>query len=345
MSEKPNLQQQEIDLGTLFSQIGQMFKNFFNSIGDLFKKAFHYGILLILFIRKNYIVVGITTLLGIAYGVYNDYNSDPYYESELIIETNYGSGNQLYKQVDFINELIATGDYNQAAKLLKVSPKDVEQLIRINIEPDELEKQTLLAYDAYMQETDTIFTRKFEVEDYSQRRKDTDLRFHKLTVLGKNKIDFSIYSNGIAQLAENPFYTDLKNKHLADLLFEKKELVDDLNALDSIRKRYDRVALLQATTPKLRTDLSFSTSKSAERNFDIDLISWSERLLKPLRIVEKKILRNDAVSRVVTDFGIGVQKEIKTWPKMGVFGFLFALFVLAAIEFNKYLNSYQKKNS
>jgi hypothetical protein len=342
MSEKPNLPQEEVDLGTLFSQIGQAFKNLFNSIGKLFKYAFHYGILLILFIRKNYIILGIATLLGIIYGVYKDFNSVPHYESDLIIETNYGSAKQLYKQIASINSLLARKDSVRVAEILKITPAQAGQLYGFNIEPFEKEKQLLSAYDVYMQETDTIYTKNFKIEDFSSRKGDFDLRFHKVTVKAKNQINWKALGKNFSQLAENPFFTDLKNKYLKSLLYEKEKIVAGINNIDSLRIRYDKVAILEATTPKTRTDLNFSTSKKGERNFDIDLYPWVESFLYTLSEVDKKILRHDVVSRVVTNFETGKIISNITWLKSGVLAFLFALFILALIEFNKYLNSYQK---
>ena len=50
MATKPNIPEEEIDLGTLFNQIGKMFSSFFAFIGNIFKSIYHYLILLILFV-------------------------------------------------------------------------------------------------------------------------------------------------------------------------------------------------------------------------------------------------------------------------------------------------------
>ena len=342
MANQPDIPQEEMDLGSLFSQIGQMFRSFFNGIGYLMKRGYHYGILLILFIRKNYIVFGVSTLIGLLYGLYIDQISIPHYESKLTIETNYGSGHELYKQIDVINNLIANRDSINVSKRLGVTPAQAGKLIGLKIEPFDAEKELLLAYDTYMQETDTIYTKEFEFTDYKQRYSQKDLRFHIITALAKENLDFRVYGKEMANLAQTQYYIDLKNKHLSDLSFYKKEVVDNLNNIDSLRVRYNKVALLQAMNPKKGADLNFSTSKRSERNIDMDTYHWAEKSLELFTKINKKILRNDVVSRQVTSFSNGLISNNIMWYKFAFIGFLVALLVLSLIEFNSYLNDYNK---
>jgi hypothetical protein len=345
MSDNSNLQQEEIDLGTLFSQIGKMFKGLFNTIGHFFKLIFHYGILLILFVRKNYIVIGIVTLLGVLLGVFKDYNNVAHYESEMIIETNFGSANQLYKQIANLNQYILDRDSVKIAKMLHVSPEQAAIIKAVSIEPVDPEKQLLHDYDTYMQETDTIYTKGFMFEDFKLRRSELDLRLHKVIIKGKNKIDYGVFSNDFANLASNYFYRNLKDKYISELKYHKNKLVDNINYLDTLKVRYKKVDILRAENIKKISDLNFSTSRRKEINFDMDLNRWSMEMFNDLTLLNKKIRKFDAVSRVVADFGIGVKVDNKTWLKTGLFSFLIALFVLSVIQFNKYLNRYEKSIS
>ncbi len=53
MSNKENTSE-EIDLGQLFSLIGNAFSRFFQFIGDIFKNLFHFIILFLQFIQKHF---------------------------------------------------------------------------------------------------------------------------------------------------------------------------------------------------------------------------------------------------------------------------------------------------
>ena len=53
MSEQNTPQNEEGDLGQLFKLIGNMFSNFFNFIGDIFKGAFRFLILILIHFYKG----------------------------------------------------------------------------------------------------------------------------------------------------------------------------------------------------------------------------------------------------------------------------------------------------
>ena len=51
MSTAKNKNEEEVDLGSLFTVIGNGFKNFFNFIGSIFKGIFHKLILILIFFK------------------------------------------------------------------------------------------------------------------------------------------------------------------------------------------------------------------------------------------------------------------------------------------------------
>jgi len=57
-------QEEEVDLGSLFVVIGKGIKNLFNYIGNILNSIFHYFILLLIFLKKHTVKLGLALLLG-----------------------------------------------------------------------------------------------------------------------------------------------------------------------------------------------------------------------------------------------------------------------------------------
>ncbi len=241
MATQPTNPQEEIDLGSLFSQLGKMFSSLFNAIKGLFTSSFHYGILLLLFLRKNIIMLGIATLIGGILGFSFQNKKEITYSSKMFVETNYLSANRLYNQIDYINNLITDGDSIKIKTILGVSSSTAAQLTGFTIEASNPLKQSLLEYDTYMQETDTVYTRGFEYQDYKKRISNQDLRYHMVTVNGKVATGFEGLKTGIKNLVENDYYKEMRKVKLQELHFAKQELETNIHQLDSLRKQYKTV--------------------------------------------------------------------------------------------------------
>ncbi|MFL3661813.1 MAG: hypothetical protein ACI6PN_08690, partial [Polaribacter sp.] len=63
-----NNNQEEVDLGSLFVIIGKGFSNFFNFIGTIFKGIFHFLIIVLIFLKKNYKPISTAALIGLIAG-------------------------------------------------------------------------------------------------------------------------------------------------------------------------------------------------------------------------------------------------------------------------------------
>ena len=55
MSKQVQTQEEEIDLGGFFNQIGRLFSKLFAFVGGIFKSLYHLFIITLIFIKNNYI--------------------------------------------------------------------------------------------------------------------------------------------------------------------------------------------------------------------------------------------------------------------------------------------------
>jgi len=346
MSTQPTNPQEEIDLGSLFSQIGNMFSGLLNAIGSLAKSVFHYAIVAMLFLKKNSIILGVATVIGVLLGVFMQSKKNVTYSSLMQVEVNFNSGNRLYDKIDYINNLIEINDSSRLASIFNITPSAANKLLGFSVEAIEPEKQILKDYDKYMQETDTVFTRGFELIDFKSRITEGDLKDHVITATGKSATGFENLKEGITTLVENDFYKSLREIELKELLFTKQEKEKNLREVDSLRKRYKKVALLQANKESITTDVNFTTSNIKDRNVDMDLYYMSGGIVEKLKEINSEIAKKQHIIKIKSNFdhvGIANNKLIsKAWFKYGIWSFLFTLIILSSIKFNKYLVSYQK---
>ena len=271
MSEKiPTPQSEEVDLGKLFQVIGNGFKKMFNAIGDLFKAFFHYGVLLLIFVKKHALILGAATVLGGILGYVLNMNSAKVYKSDMIIETNFGSGHQLYSQQNYLNTLITSKNTKTLTDIFKISSDEAKTLAGFIVEPYDKSNNLLTTYDYYMQHTDTIYTQKFTVQDMERRLENADYRKQKITAYALDQTVFSKLNNGIINVIEHDHYKKILKLNTELLTSDKQILTKNLAQIDSIRNRYNKVAILSATQNASNgTNISLS-DKPSTRNKDMD---------------------------------------------------------------------------
>lgn len=346
MSTKPNIPEEEVDLGALFNQIGKMFSNFFNFIGNIFKSLYHYFILFLLFVRKNILVLGTATIIGIIVGFLMDLDKKPVYKSEMAVKTNYGSASLLYKQIDLLNLLISNGNSVKVANTLNIKPSQADQLLGFSVEPINEEKNSRLEYDMYMQTTDTIYTKDFKFEDFMGRISTTDLKHHKIFVYTKIPIELDL-DKGIKSLVNTDYYFGLRESRVKEQKLERDILTKNIQQIDSLRKRYKEVALIEAKKEiKNNANLSLTSKSSPERNVDFDLYSVSFRAAEEFNLLNKRIFDNESIISITSGYEIGkVESSVlnKSWLRYAILGFILSLLVLAGFQFNRYLNNYKRK--
>ncbi|MEN8965669.1 MAG: hypothetical protein ABF250_06750, partial [Polaribacter sp.] len=101
MSTSHNNNEEEVDLGSLFKIIGKGFQNLFNFIGNIFKGIFHFFISILIFLKDNIVKIGIAAFIGFAIGVFIQVKSADKYESQMLVQPNFKSANQLYNNISY----------------------------------------------------------------------------------------------------------------------------------------------------------------------------------------------------------------------------------------------------
>ena len=115
-----NSQDQEIDLGQVFSKIGDFFQKGIDLIFDL-----------ILFIKKKFLILVILFISGIIIGYFLD-KSNKSYSHEVIVIPNFGSTDYLYSKVGLLD---SKKKENDTVYLKEIGIKNPSKISSFKIEP------------------------------------------------------------------------------------------------------------------------------------------------------------------------------------------------------------------
>jgi hypothetical protein len=343
---KKTIPSEEVDLGQLFKIIGNGFRNFFNAIGNFIKTGFHYGILVLIFLKKNILYLGIASLIGGILGFILDLNKDTFYSSDMILKTNYGSAKSLYAQKSYIGNLVKNEDTIALAKYFDIKSNEASSLLGFEVEPFEKEKNILIDYDYYMTKRDTNFVKDFEFADYQKRISDADLRLQKVTFYATDGVILKKLSNGIKNGIANDYYQKIKERSIKKLSLKRKRLERDLFEIDSIRENHRKVSLIgvktKNTTGGTNIDLS---NKNTRTHKDIDLFEISKDILTQLENLKLDEDRSGEIVTVLSKFSRGGKYSSlkhKKWFRYSVFGFILMTLFILGKRFNNYLENYNE---
>lgn len=344
MVDNTNGNSEEVDLGQLFKLIGNGINTFFNKIGSLIKGIFHYIILTLIFLKKNFIVLALTTVLGGVLGYVLSVKSNADYYSDMILETNYGSAHELYKQADVVNTLIKNKDYKSVSKILNINENQAQSISEMEVEPYNAKENLLKEYDYFKQHTDTAFNKNITIEDFKARYDAPDYRFQKLRITGSDKDVFDKLNESIIKLIENNHFKNIKELKIKELENRKNILLKNLAYIDSLRSVYKKIDLLNAKKESTQATNNINlVDQPSKINKDLALFKESKSLLSALRGVDNDKIRNGFVVSQVSKFNVG-EKPAKIrdskWFKMAIAGFLLGLMLILIKKVNTYLNNY-----
>ncbi len=338
-------QEEDVDLGNLFKVIGKGIKNFFNFIGKILFYVFHYFILFLIFIKSHFFKLGLAIVIGAVTGFVVDYSSSKEYNSKMILETNFGSGIQLYKQVDYLTDLINKKDTVSLSQILNLSVKEVSEITNIVVIAYRPKKNLLVQYDEYLRKTDSVYTKGFTVNDFKKRLDNYDYRYHELKVNSNSKTIFKKLSPELIRLVENNYFKN--SRHIKTKELDQKLIIlqKNLIQIDSLRSLYKEVALIEAANQTSKSTIEFSQKEPITSEKDLELFEISNQILSQLSWLNDDILRTNNIVNIISDFeAIGVVDKNILNKKYFQFAALFFGLMLGWIltkQLNNYLVNYK----
>jgi hypothetical protein len=337
--------EEEVDLGSLFVIIGKGFSKFFNFIGDIFKNIFLGIIIILLFLKKHYVVISTAAIIGLIAGFSLEVNSPKIYTSDILLQTNFKSSRQLYNNISFYNDLIKQKDTLGLQKTFDLNSEYAISLKKFTIEPLKNKIDIISAYDELIEDLlDTLTVRNYDLNKFSKSFTDFDYKIHRLTVVAeKNDVFDKLNKPIISPFTKNKYFSYLKkltneNINRTDLSYRQ-----NLLQVDSLRKVYMKVMLVQANNPSNGTNIDFSSQKGTTGA--TELFSINKEINEDLKEITKNKIRKSEIINIISNFQI-IGKEINSivYNKAFQLAILFSLasiVILLLLKLNHYLSNYK----
>ena len=345
MSTKKQNNDEEVDLGSLFTVIGKGFKNFFNFIGNIFKGVFHRLILILLFLKLHFLKFSVAVLIGGIVGFFLESNKETKFSSNLIVKPNFESTQLLYENINYYNDLVKQQNTKHLASIFKIDTSKAAALRKFEITPLMNSNDIINAYDNFILEVDTLTVKSYDFDNFESSFTDFDYLVHNIEVQATVSDIFSELENTIINSIEkNTFFKKIKNLTKENLNTKDSILKANFIEVDSLRSVYMRAILEGAKNNSNGTNIDLGSKSNITK--ENDLFEIDRKIIYDLSQTYEDIATKSDVINIISNFK-PEGSEIKGITKnlifiMAVLGFLLTLFIILLIDLNKYLEDYKK---
>ena len=300
---KQNQQTEEVDLGQLFSMIGNGFNRLFNFIGTIFNEIFKGFLWLVLFIEKRIKILVLAAFIGLALGFLIEAVSPPVYKSSIAIKQNYDTGKPLYDMVDYYNGLLADRDYKTLGNLLGVNELVAEELTEFSIEPIITENDLIVLYDSYVSSLDSLTASMVEYEDYRQSLEAHKAKDQLFTIKSKTRANFkNVFTNIIYNMETNPYYLNEQAKDLSQLEDAKLVLIKSLSESEALQKTYKGVLEQEfASTTTSEIGITFEGSNDQKKTREFELFKSDIDLRQEIVKIDREIKDKEHIIDLISN--------------------------------------------
>ena len=345
MSTAKNKKEEEVDLGSLFTVIGNGFRNFFNFIASIFKGIFHKLILILIFFKLHFVKFTIAVLLGGIVGFFLEKNKEIKFSSNLIVKPNFESTQLLYENINYYNDLVKQQNTKHLASIFKIDSSRAASLRKFEITPLTNSNDIINAYDKFILDVDTLTVKSYDFQNFEASFTDYDYLVHNIEVKATVSDIFNELENTIINSIEkNTFFTKIKNLTKENLNTKDSILKANFIEVDSLRNVYMRAIIEGAKNNSNGTNIDLGGESNATK--ENDLFEIDRKIIYDLSQTYQDIATKSDVINIISNFK-SVGSEIKGITKnlifiMAALAFLLTLFFILLLDLNKYLENYKK---
>jgi len=345
MSKNQNNNEEEVDLGSLFVIIGNGITKFFNFIGSFFKGIFHFLISILLFFKSNVIKFVIAALIGGAIGAYLESSKENTFGSNLLVQPNFNTTRQLYKNINYYNDLVKQENIELIASLFDIDTIKARKFRKFEINPVINNNDIINGYNSFILASDTLTVQSYDFKEYESNFTDYDFNIHDIEIEATVNDVFSGLEKVIIKTVEsNPFFNRIKRLTNENLKRTDSLYKENLKNVDSIRQVYLKVMLVEAKKESAGTSIDLGSTKKSTK--EIELFDTDRNIMKDLELNSRSIAQKSEVINIVSNFQT-IGYEVKGITKnliliLAILSVLLTLFFILLFDLNKYLNRYKK---
>lgn len=338
----------EVDLGQLFKLIGKAFDRFFRFIKNIFIGLFHLLIKFLLFIQKHFIKLAIAGVLGLIIGYFFDYKEATVYESQMIVEPNFNSTQQLYNNINYYNELAKANDSVGLSMALDIDVNEAASIKEVRVDAFSDDNQKIKLFDTFVTQLDTITRKTINFQEYLENFNTFDARFHQIVFTSTNPIVAKkVESNIVDEIVGNQYFKfqkeiNDKNIDLQDNVYQKQ-----LEEIDSLQKFYKELAIENAKKETAATSINLA-DKNGTDNKELALIKQVDEIREKQVALNLDRARKESVINIISSFpnqGVEIKGVLKSNKLFYLLLFTGVTFLgLLLLELNSFLKLYKEKH-
>ena len=342
MADQPVKQtSEEIDLGQVFQIIGKAFQNLIDGFGRLLQGLLQLVLTLLLFVRKHFILMLVTGLIGVAAGIYLDSIKEVKYISKMVVEPNFNSVQQLYNNISFYNDLAEAGDSIALSEALNLTSAEAASISKIFVDSYTDNNQKVKLFDQFVRELDTSTVKAIDFDSYLKNFNAMDAKFHQISLVSTDsKVAKKTQEAIVESISSNAYFRLQKSINDENILLQDSIIKQQMVEIDSLQKLYKTVLVKEADKPMQGTNISLAENGEAQ-NKELALVKERNMLKDEMVFLNLEKANKSTIVNIISDFptrGVELKGLMNSYKfLMPVALLLFVLLLLALRELNRFL--------
>jgi len=342
-----NNQDYEIDLGQLFSNMGDKIADLIKYIFDTIRYLFLQIVVFTLFIKNNAVKLAIGSIIGllVIVGYTFSVNPNSNFQTSMTLSPNFGSTFQLYKSIEMFQSMVELEDYEGLSKKMNISIDDAKSLVSFNVAPYMSNSDKVSAYKRFISLADSTTASQFSFDEYFDNASVLVFSYHIVTVTATKQNIFSKLRDPIlASIISNDYFADIKETSYNNMIAKMDNLNNSKFKLDTLRNFYQELEILNAQKQATGTNI-FMAEQKAESNKELMIFNRYMDINDQILDITKAMTNEKKIVNVVSDFNeIGSKVKVHYYRYGVIGGFGLTLLFLLFVEVNKWMMAYVRDN-
>ncbi|PWI29819.1 hypothetical protein DI383_08670 [Flavobacteriaceae bacterium LYZ1037] len=339
----------EVDLGQLFTLIGNAFQKLYNLIASIIKAVFSVIIYTLKALIVNVKTILIVMILAGVLGYVLDKVKPDSYSSTMLVKPYFDSKYQLITNINYFNALIENENFEMLSSLFKLPEEDVKNIGEFIIQPGpETENQRILQFENFIKDVDSIRAQNINYEDFVENRSIYSSDFFEISVTASKKDIFPKLEEGLNNSFTN-FYSLKKMKKRDSLIsIQKENIREQIEQVDKLQEIYINVLKDESQSKATELNLGgegFSLSSDKTKTREYDLLNTEMQLRNELKQLQEKKIEEDVFFDVISSFQEVGNKSTEWYNRYTLVFPILAFIILCVIYLSRktvtYVNNYE----
>lgn len=340
---------EEVDLGQLFTLIGNAFNKLVAFIASIFKAIFSVFVLTLKAVIVNFKIIVITMIIAGVLGYAIDKYKPNLYSSTMLVKPYFDSKYQLVNTINYYNALLETEEYSTLSDVFGLAEEEVKEISSFEINPGpETENEKMVQYNNFLKSIDSAYASEITFEDFEENRSIYSGDLFEIKVFSHKKDIFQKLEEGLGGSFTN-VYSEKKMKKRDSLISIKKEnIMQQLKEVATLQGVYIKV--LEEESKSAPTEISiggegltFNKDKTQTKEFE--LLNTEIKLRNELKALDEQKVEEDVFFDVIASFQQVGNLDIK-WYQRYMLIFPILAFTLLCISYLtsrlvRFVNNYE----